>query len=199
MIESRLTGRPRSESSRHAILEAAFQLLVARGYGGFAIEAVAKRAGTGKMTVYRWWKTKAELAVEAFFHATEAELRFPDTGTAQGDFQAQIRELAELLRGPRGRALTALLGGTRIDVELDRALNERWLEPRRRWGFQRMAQAMAAGELRQGVEVSAALAVLYGPLYTPLLFGGDVPSDHGVTAYLKIACAGIFEEHCPRA
>lgn len=173
---------------------AAFDLLVERGYGPFAIEAVAKRAGTGKTTVYRWWKSKAELAVDAFFHATEAELRFPETGTAKGDFCAQITELAELLRGPRGRALAAMLGGARNDPDLGRALGERWLEPRRRWGFERMNQAKVAGELRPGIEPSAALAVLYGPLYAPLLFGGEVPSSEGVKAYLSVASIGIFVE-----
>jgi len=55
-----------------------------------------------------------------------------------------------------------------------------------------MSQAKANGELHSGVEVSAALSVLYGPLYSPLLFGGEVPSADGVAAYLEIACAGIF-------
>lgn len=185
-------GRPRSESSREAILEAAFRLLVERGYAGFGFEPVAAAAGTGKTTIYRWWKSKAELAVDAFFHATEAELRFPNTGTAQGDFRAQIIELAELLRGQRGRALAGMLGGARTDPVLARALGERWLAPRRVWGFERMSRAKAAGELRAGVEVSAALAVLYGPLYAPLLFGGDVPTSRETLDYLDVACAGIF-------
>ena len=185
-------GRPRSEKSKEAILDAAFALLVERGYEQLALEAVAKRAGTGKTTVYRWWHSKAELAVEAFLSATEAELRFPNTGTARGDFVAQITELAELLRGARGRALAAMLGGARTDIELARALGERWLEPRRKWGYARMMKANTAGELRPGVEPSAALAVLYGPLYTPLLFGGEVPDEEAVRAYLSIAAAGVF-------
>ena len=52
--------------------------------------------------------------------------------------------------------------------------------------------AKTAGELRSGVEPSAALAVLYGPLYTPLLFGGEVPDAEAVQAYLSIAAAGVF-------
>ncbi|MBX9815910.1 MAG: TetR family transcriptional regulator, partial [Sphingomonas sp.] len=130
MSTSRVIGRPRSETSRRAILEAAFALLVARGYAGFAIESVAAAAGVGKTTVYRWWESKAALAVDAFFHATEAELRFPDTGLAESDFRAQIAELAGLLRGGRGQALAAMLGGARTDPLLARALGERWLEPR---------------------------------------------------------------------
>ena len=194
MSTSRVTGRPRSEKAREAILEAAFGLLVAKGYAGFAIESVAAAAGSGKSTVYRWWRTKAELAVDAFFHATEAELRFPDAGSAAEDFRSQITELAELLRGERGRALAGMLGGARLDPELGRALGERWLAPRRRWGVERMIRAQGAGELREGVEIGAALAVLYGPLYTPLLFGGDIPSASDVAGYLTIACRGIFRD-----
>lgn len=192
MSESRVSGRPRSESAREAILEAAFRLLVERGYAGFAIEPVAAAAGTGKSTIYRWWKSKAELAVEAFFHATEAELRFPDTGSAEGDFRAQITELADVLRGERGRAFAGMLAGAGSDPDLGRALGERWLAPRRAWGFDRMSRAKAAGELRADVEVGAALAVLYGPLYTPLLFGGTVPTQTEVGATLDIACFAIF-------
>jgi AcrR family transcriptional regulator len=185
-------GRPRSESSREAILEAAFRVLAERGYGGFAIEAVATAAGAGKTTIYRWWKTKSELAVDAFFHAIEPKLRFPDTGSAQADFRAQITELAMLLGGERGRVFAAMLGGARTDRDLGRALGEKWLEPRRRWGFERITIAKAAGELRLGVDPQAALAVLYGPLYTPLLFGGEVPNAREVAAYLDVACAGVF-------
>jgi len=192
MQASRVPGRPRSETAREAILAAAFGLLVERGYAGLSVEAVAAASGAAKTTIYRWWKGKAELAVAAFFHATEAELRFPETGTAEGDCRAQIGELAVLLNGPRGRALAAMLGGARTDPALARALGEGWLEPRRRWGLERMRRAAAEGALRPGVEPMAALSVLYAPLYVPLLFGAEVPGAAEMRACLDIACAGIF-------
>jgi AcrR family transcriptional regulator len=192
MPRTRVPGRPRSETAHEAILGAAFALLAERGYGAFAIEAVAARAGVGKTTIYRWWASRAELAVDAFLHATDAEIRLPDTGSAERDFRAQITDLAEVLRGQRGRAFAGMLAGSGADPVLARALGERVLEPRRRWGFARMVRAQAAGELRPGVDPMAALAVLYGPLYAPLLFGGEVPSAAEVAAYLEIACAGVF-------
>ncbi len=173
-------------------MDAAFRLLVERGYAGVTIEAVAAAAGSGKTTIYRWWRSRAELAVDAFFRATEEQLRFPDTGSAEGDFRSQIGELARLLRGEKGRALAAMLGVSRSEPELAKALGERWLAPRQRWGLERMARAVEAGEVRSGVHIRAALSVLYGPLYVPLLFGGDVPSGCDVDAYLDVACAGIF-------
>ncbi len=156
------------------------------------MEGAAQSAGAGKTTVYRWWKSRADLAVEAFFHGTVDGLRLPETGSARDDFRHQITELADLLRGPRGAALAAMLGGARTDPELARALGEKWLDPRRRWGFERMSRAAAAGELKPGVDVGAALAVLYGPLYTPLLFGQPVPDAQAVERILAIAFDGIF-------
>lgn len=189
---TRVPGRPRSEKSTEAILVAAFDLLVSKGYAGFTIDAVAAAAGAGKTTIYRWWPTKAELAVDAFFHRTDADLRFPDTGTAEGDFRAQIERLAELLADQVGRALAEMLGGARTDKTLAAALGVRWLAPRRAWGQARIARAREEGELLDGVDLDAALGVLYGPLYTPLLFGGVVPQASAVRAHLDIACRGIF-------
>ncbi|NDC58966.1 MAG: TetR/AcrR family transcriptional regulator [Alphaproteobacteria bacterium] len=198
MSKSRVPGRPRSEKSREAILDAAFALLVERGWAGFALEAVAATAGAGKTTIYRWWKTKADLAVDAFFHATEEELRFPDTGTARGDFEAQIIELAALLTGARGRALAEMLGAARTDPSLGKALAERWLAPRRRWGYERMARAAASGELAPGVAPGPALALLYSPVYTPLLFGGETPGPEQIKAILDLACSAIFQGQAPQ-
>ncbi len=89
-------------------------------------------------------------------------------------------------------ALAGMLAGSGADPALGRALGERLLEPRRRWGLARMTRARDAGELRPGVDPTAALSVLYGPLWAPLLFGGDVPSAAEVAAYLDVACAGVF-------
>jgi AcrR family transcriptional regulator len=105
-------GRPRSEATRDAILEAAFHVLAERGYAGMAFEVVAEAAGSAKTTIYRWWKSKADLAVSAFFHETQAVLELPDTGSTAEDFRLQISALAKLLRGPRGAVFAAMLGGT---------------------------------------------------------------------------------------
>jgi AcrR family transcriptional regulator len=178
-------GRPPSTATRSAILDAAFEVLLEKGYAGMSMESVATAAKAGKTTIYRWWPNKSTLAVDAFFHATQDELAFPDTGSGREDFRLQILGLAKLLRGPRGAVLAAMLGGARTDAALASALGARWLEPRR-------TKAIAAGECREGTNVFAALGVLYGPLYTPLLFGQSVPTEAGVEAHLEVAFAGVF-------
>jgi AcrR family transcriptional regulator len=175
-----------------AILAAAFDLLVERGYDATTIEAVAQAAGVGKTTIYRWWSAKAALAVDAFFHATETELRLPQTASARADFAAQITALGALLQGGRGAVLAAMLSGSRNDPVLAQALGARFLAPRRLWGLARMTRAEAEGQLRPAVKAAAALAVLYGPLYTPLLFGQPVPDEETLQDILTISLSAVF-------
>ena len=67
-------GRPRSEKSREAILIAALKILIRDGFENLTMEGVAREAGTGKSTIYRWWKGRADLAVDAFFSAIDETL-----------------------------------------------------------------------------------------------------------------------------
>lgn len=166
--------------------------MLERGYDGMAFDAVAAEAEAGKTTIYRLWSSKADLAVEAFFHATEQELRFPNTASIREDFRQQITELTQLLQGPKGTVFAAMLGGARTDAALAKALGGRWLEPRRRWGFARMSQAIATGQCKHGVDPGAALGILYGPLYAPLLFGQPMPTQKQVQAHLAIALPAVF-------
>ena len=190
-------GRPRSATSRSAVLEATLRLLVSRGYEALSIEAIAVEAGVGKTTIYRWWRTRADIAVEAFFEDTKGEIALGDTASAANDFRAQITALALLLSGARGNAFAEMLGGSRHDPALGRALRERWLNPRRAWGFNRMSRAATEGQLRPGVQIGAALALLYSPLYTPLLFDETTPSDEALGAILELALSAIFNGEPP--
>jgi AcrR family transcriptional regulator len=58
-------GRPRDESLDAAILDATVEELIARGFIGLSIEAVAARAGVAKTTLYRRWPNTTELALDA--------------------------------------------------------------------------------------------------------------------------------------
>ena len=66
----RTPGRPRSEASHHAIIQATLELLIEGGYGSLTMEAVRTRAGVGKATIYRRWPSKEELVRDAivFLH-----------------------------------------------------------------------------------------------------------------------------------
>jgi TetR/AcrR family transcriptional regulator, repressor of fatR-cypB operon len=52
---------PEESPKRAAILEAALDLFVERGFHGTAVPAIAERAGVGAGTIYRYFQSKEEL------------------------------------------------------------------------------------------------------------------------------------------
>ena len=64
----RSRGRPpgATAESHTQILDAVYELLQERSVRDLTIEAVAKRAGVGKPTIYKWWPTKADLVMAMF-------------------------------------------------------------------------------------------------------------------------------------
>src|SRR5688572_3560572 len=85
----------RNETSRRAILTAAFDLLQEVGYAKLSIEGVAARAGVGKQTIYRWWPSKGAVLFDAFLMLSEgAEGEppvLPDTGDLEADLTVVLR------------------------------------------------------------------------------------------------------------
>lgn len=187
-------GRPRSEESRLAILAASFSLICEKGYSKMTIEGVAAQAQVGKATIYRWWTTRQELAVDAFFASTQEALAFPETGSAREDFRQQIHQLTQLLRGAKGEAMAAMIAASRHDPVLRQALSQRWVAPRKKWGQERIVKAIREGECLEGVQPEPALDVLYSPIYARLLFGLGIPTEAEVEAYLALAFRGIFRK-----
>lgn len=91
-------------SNRTAILEAATDLFLERGYDRTSLARVADRAGVSKATLFKQFPTKAELFEAAVLAAGDT----PDTEPLEpspGDFQAGLVTLgvayAELLSRPR--------------------------------------------------------------------------------------------------
>ena len=157
-------GRPRREESRDSILSAAFEILITSGYESMSIEAVARSAQVGKSTIYRWWRSRAHLAIEAFFERTKALIDFPDTGSIVEDFRVQIHLLGDLLRAEEGKVLLSLVMGAKFDPDLRFELFHSWIKPRKVWGEARLQQLGPE-------DIGVALNSLYGPLYATLLFG----------------------------
>ncbi|MEP7763600.1 TetR/AcrR family transcriptional regulator [Sanguibacter sp. 25GB23B1] len=85
---ARRPGRRRDDTRDRAILDAARELLVERGYENMTMDAVAERAGAGKATLYRRWSSKTALIVEAITCHRYTDLTIediPDTGSLRGD------------------------------------------------------------------------------------------------------------------
>nr|WP_231849989.1 TetR/AcrR family transcriptional regulator [Saccharopolyspora erythraea] len=83
-------ARRRGAVLENAIIDAAWEVLVERGYNGFTFEAVAAHAGTSKPVLYRRWPQRADLLI-ATLTRHWYPLEIPDTGSLRQDALALLR------------------------------------------------------------------------------------------------------------
>jgi AcrR family transcriptional regulator len=183
-------GRPRSESIRVAILRTTLKLLGENGFSDLTIADVAARAGVGKATVYRWWPDKAALIADAFSRSATPELHFPDTGSVDTDMSQQMRQLIKIFRSPRGRIVSAILGGGQSDQGLITAFRERFLKPRRQEAYATLRRGILRGELRHDIDMDLLLDSLYGPIYMRFLLRHDRLSPDFVDNLCRLVLGG---------
>jgi AcrR family transcriptional regulator len=158
----------RRESSRTAILTAAFELVGEVGYTRLTIEGIAARAGVGKQTIYRWWPSKGAVLFDAFLALSENPdgiPALPDSGDLEADLKLVLRATVEELNDPRYdlplRALTAaMLGDDALTAEWERRLDE----PMRAIKLARLTSAQEAGQLPPGADLDLAIDLLWSPL-----------------------------------
>jgi AcrR family transcriptional regulator len=99
--------RRRGSMLEAAILDAAWDELVEKGYAGLTMEAVAQRAQTSRPVLYRRWADRAELAVAAIQHfLAQRPVRIPELGSVREEMISLLRQYAD--RGPPVMMLTTL-------------------------------------------------------------------------------------------
>ena len=181
----------RSERARRAILDATLDLCREVGYAATTIEAIAKRAGVGKQTIYRWWPSKAAVAFEAVNDHVGPAVDFPDTGDVLADLERQITAVGRLFTSPDFEpAYTGLIAAAQSDPDVQAGLRG-MLEVRVSACRARLEKARADGQLRDDVDLDEAIELLYSPLYYRLLLRTR-PVDPGlVPRMLRLAFAGL--------
>jgi AcrR family transcriptional regulator len=186
-------GRPRSEKAHKAVLDAAAELLLARGLSAVSMDAVAERAGVSKATIYRWWPTKETLALDALFTEWAAASPYPrDTGTLRGDLLALLRPWARLASTrPYGRVIAALLTEAQTDPVFAAEYRHRVVEPRRDEARAIFRRAIERGEIPAVTKIEVAIDLLYGPLYHRLLHGHAPLNDRFTQDVIDMALSGI--------
>ena len=190
MVAKSKRGRPRSPETRTKILNAAYEILNEVGFMDLTIEGVAARASVGKPTIYRRWKTKAALAMDAFLEVLNPELAFPDTGEAKEDFRQQMYKIVKLMNSPKGGVLASVIGCGQADEELIAAFRENWLIPRRKDAKLIFKRGVERGELKE-VDEEVVIDALYSPLFYRLLLKHQPLTQKLVDDLVDVVMEGI--------
>jgi AcrR family transcriptional regulator len=160
----------RSEEARLAVLEAADDLLVERGFAGLTIEGIAARAGVAKQTIYRWWASKTDILFDALI-VDAAEFFTPaDHGDLGRDLQDQLGQLATFLSGTdAGAVFRALAGQAQHDQAVAARFGSEVLARQRDRDRAPFLRARHRGELAEATDIDLAIDRLVGPVYYRVL------------------------------
>jgi len=164
-------GRPRNQDANEAILRATLRLVSAKGFRAVTMDQIADTAGVGKMTVYRRWPNKAALVMDALLVLIGPETAFPQAARALDRLRRQLDLQAKFFRSESGTLIRSLLAEAQSDEVLAKAFRERWLRPRRDGVIEILKQAIAEGDVRDGIDLEVATDQLYGPIYYRMLLG----------------------------
>jgi AcrR family transcriptional regulator len=169
----------RSEEARQAVLEAADDLLVERGFAGLTIEGIAARAGVAKQTIYRWWPSKAEILMDAFVDDAAEYLTPPDSGDLSRDLRIHLTRLAAFLtQTDAGAVFRALAGQAQHDADVAARLRADHLSRQRDRDRLPLLRAVDRGQLPAQTDVDLAVEQLVGPIYYRVLVTGQpVPAE----------------------
>jgi len=165
-------GAVRSEETHRAIIEAAAAILDESGYAGFTLDAVVKRAGSSKPSIYRWWKNKAALIIEVYERSGESSLATSRKGNLRDELADFLAALWNWWSSTRaGEALRSIVAEAQSDPKTLALLRDEFVDRRKnnlRSIFQR---ACDRGELRWGPDVEAAISLAMGASWLHMLTG----------------------------
>ncbi|TYB45690.1 TetR/AcrR family transcriptional regulator [Actinomadura chibensis] len=181
----------RSERSRQAILAAALDLCRERGLARTTVEEIAKRAGVGKQTIYRWWGSKAAVVQEALNERVNSTTDFPDTGDLRADLRTQMGVVAKAFASPEFAPYVGLIAAAQEDPEIAASLRKIMIEPRVRACAERLRRGREKGQLRADVDVDAVVEMLYAPLYYRLLLHTRPVTPEQVAGIIDMAFEGL--------
>lgn len=155
-------GRPRNAKRHAAILEATRELILDVGYSRVTFDAVAKRSGASRTTLYEWWGHRAPLVEEAIF-ADYGDWPVPDSGDFETDLAQLVEEVvSEMSRPHVARAFPALSAESQADPSLKAGLRARYGDPMTRRWRQVFENAVAREQLAPTVDAEAALQLTIG-------------------------------------
>ncbi|MFY9714021.1 MAG: TetR/AcrR family transcriptional regulator [Microbacterium sp.] len=171
-------GPVRSAAARESILDATARLLTQQGYDNLTMEGIAKEAGVGKQTIYRWWRSRGALIADCMIEGRliPVEIDLPDTGDLRRDLNAWLETIIAIVADPAGGALLRSLVaaaaedsavGDRLAAALgaDQKLSHRFVS------------AVEMGQLAEDAPVDQLGLAILGAIIVPVLARRQIDAD----------------------
>jgi len=160
-------GRPPAESaaSHAAIMDAVHALLQEKSVRDISMDEIAKRAGVGKPTLYKWWPSKAALVMAMFHERIARKREVSSVKTAEDSIRSNVRRLIREFNGLFGKVIAELIAEGQSDPEVLRDLREQHMLPRRQATIAEIERGKAAGEFPRDLDAELLIDAIFGALY----------------------------------
>lgn len=180
---------------REVILNAAAELFAGRDYASVQVEEVAKRAGVGKATLYRYFPSKEELYLESLEralggleHKLNAELA-PQQVPASVRLSAMVSALVDTLS--EQLQTLKLLGGDQSDLaDRTRRILRRRSQRNATALQQVLAEGMQSGEFRK-IDLEIVPLLIIGMVRGGIMQVGDRPREALERSVIDLLMSGI--------
>jgi len=137
------------------------------------MDEIATEAGAGKQTIYRWWRSKAEVVLDALRENARVEILVPDTGSLREDISGYLSGTFDTQQRRTGmtRVLQAMMAESQHNNDFADLFRTNFIEPRRETIRTIFVRAHARGEIQTLDDVNLWIDVAFGVLWYRLLAG----------------------------
>lgn len=181
----------RSAEARDAVLAATAQLFQQQGYDKLTIEGIAREAGVGKQTIYRWWSSRGALIADCLTEGRLFPVEFdvPDTGDLLRDIEHWLDAVMAVLDARNGgELLRSLVAAAAEDPAVGDGLSE-GLGVERNLSA-RLVIAVHAGQLPQNAPIEEIGQAILGAIIVR-----SMGRQHNSGDSLRALVRFLFEPH----
>jgi len=142
--------RRRCQRSRQAVLTALADLLTEQPLSAISIEAIAKSAGVGKQTIYRWYPDRASLFIDLYDSDVASRVNIPDMGSLEEELNELTLRIWDLWRETaRGKSISHLIASAQSNAQSFNQLQNTFMPKQRKFVEQLLDRAIERGEIEK--------------------------------------------------
>jgi len=181
---------------RAAVLAATLAELADSGYAALTIEAIARRAGVHKTTIYRHWGDRESLVADVLGEHIAMDFPIPDTGNLEDDLRDLARSLVGWVTSPTGRMIFTAVYSDAARIPGISDVRRELFEYGPRRAAVVIDRAIERGELPEHTDPAPVMRALVAPIYFQLTVTGEpvdeAAADQASQIAFAAARAGIF-------
>ncbi|GCE30112.1 TetR family transcriptional regulator [Dictyobacter alpinus] len=165
----RSAGRPRSTKARQAILDATLHLVRQESFTALTIEGIAREAGVGKPTIYRWWPSKGAIVLEALQQHAQQALPVPHNDSLVSRLESWLNSIFDILNGDIGKIVRGLMAEAQSDPTFAVLFRTEFITTRRQPLLTILHDGLKHGELPSSTNIEIMADLIYGAMWYRLL------------------------------